>query len=110
MLYETINPYTEELVKTFPQHTDAQLESIIRKAGGDLHNRLEPEIARGTPGRYQEGRFDFCERKSTNSLDLSRSKWASCFARHSGRSHLAQTFSTTMPTARISSWHRRNSR
>ena len=32
MLYETINPYTEELVKTFPQHTDAQLESIIRKA------------------------------------------------------------------------------
>ena len=32
MLYQTINPYTEELVKTFPQHTDAQLESIIHKA------------------------------------------------------------------------------
>jgi len=32
MLYQTINPYTEGLVKTFPQHTDAELESIIAKA------------------------------------------------------------------------------
>ncbi len=30
--YQTINPFTEELVKTFPQHTDAQLEEIIAKA------------------------------------------------------------------------------
>ena len=29
MEYQTINPYTEELVKTFPQHTDAEIESII---------------------------------------------------------------------------------
>ena len=32
MLYQTINPYTEELVKTFPQHTDTEIESIIAKA------------------------------------------------------------------------------
>ncbi len=32
MAYQTINPYTEELVKTFPEHTDAQLEAILAKA------------------------------------------------------------------------------
>jgi len=32
MEYQTINPFTEELVKTFAQHTDPQLESIIAKA------------------------------------------------------------------------------
>ncbi len=32
MLYQTINPYTEALVKTFPSHTDAEVESIIAKA------------------------------------------------------------------------------
>jgi hypothetical protein len=28
MLYQTINPFTEKLVKTFPEHRDAQLEDI----------------------------------------------------------------------------------
>jgi succinate-semialdehyde dehydrogenase / glutarate-semialdehyde dehydrogenase len=32
MAYQTINPFTEELVKTFREHTDAQLEAIIAKA------------------------------------------------------------------------------
>ena len=32
MLYQTINPYTEDLVQTFPQHTDGDIESIIAKA------------------------------------------------------------------------------
>ena len=32
MLYQTINPYTEELVQTFPLHTDGEIESIIAKA------------------------------------------------------------------------------
>jgi succinate-semialdehyde dehydrogenase / glutarate-semialdehyde dehydrogenase len=32
MGYETINPYTEELVKSFTEHTDAQLEAIIAKS------------------------------------------------------------------------------
>jgi len=32
MMYQTINPFTEELVKTFPEHTDAQLEEIIATA------------------------------------------------------------------------------
>ena len=30
--YQTINPYTENLVKSFAEHTDAQLEAIIAKA------------------------------------------------------------------------------
>ncbi len=32
MLYQTINPYTEEVVETFPLHTDAEMESIIARA------------------------------------------------------------------------------
>ncbi len=32
MTYQTINPYTEELVKTFPEHTDEQMEAIIAHA------------------------------------------------------------------------------
>ena len=32
MLYQTINPFTEDLVQTFVQHTDAEVESIIAKA------------------------------------------------------------------------------
>jgi succinate-semialdehyde dehydrogenase/glutarate-semialdehyde dehydrogenase len=32
MAYETINPYTEELLETFAPHTGAQLEQIIAKA------------------------------------------------------------------------------
>jgi succinate-semialdehyde dehydrogenase/glutarate-semialdehyde dehydrogenase len=32
MEYQTINPFTEELIKAFPMHTDEQLEEIIAKA------------------------------------------------------------------------------
>jgi succinate-semialdehyde dehydrogenase / glutarate-semialdehyde dehydrogenase len=32
MAYQTINPFTEELVKSFGEHTDAQLETIIARA------------------------------------------------------------------------------
>ena len=32
MLYQTINPYTEDLIRTFPQHADDDIESIIVKA------------------------------------------------------------------------------
>lgn len=32
MQYQTINPYTEERIQTFPLHTDQELESIIAKA------------------------------------------------------------------------------
>ncbi len=32
MEYQTINPFTEQLIKTFPEHTDAQLQEIIAKA------------------------------------------------------------------------------
>ncbi|HKA00242.1 MAG TPA: aldehyde dehydrogenase family protein [Candidatus Solibacter sp.] len=32
MQYQTINPYTEELIRAFPEHSDAQLEEIIARA------------------------------------------------------------------------------
>lgn len=32
MAYQTINPYTEALVKIFPEHTDAQFKEIIGRA------------------------------------------------------------------------------
>jgi succinate-semialdehyde dehydrogenase/glutarate-semialdehyde dehydrogenase len=32
MFYQTINPYTEDLVKTFAQHNDAEIESIVARA------------------------------------------------------------------------------
>jgi len=38
MLYQTINPFTEQLLKTFPEHTDAQLEKIIAKAEAVYEN------------------------------------------------------------------------
>ncbi len=38
MTYQTINPYTEELVKIFSEHTDAQLEAIIAKADDTYEN------------------------------------------------------------------------
>jgi succinate-semialdehyde dehydrogenase/glutarate-semialdehyde dehydrogenase len=38
MTYLTINPYTEHLVKTFPEHTDAQFEAIIAKAEETYEN------------------------------------------------------------------------
>ena len=34
MLYQTINPFTEELAKTFEEHTDTELEKILHTAHG----------------------------------------------------------------------------
>jgi succinate-semialdehyde dehydrogenase / glutarate-semialdehyde dehydrogenase len=38
MAYQTINPYTEQLVKAFRDHTNAQLEAIIAKAEETYEN------------------------------------------------------------------------
>jgi succinate-semialdehyde dehydrogenase / glutarate-semialdehyde dehydrogenase len=38
MAYQTINPYTEELVKSFKEHTDAQLEAIIAQSEETYEN------------------------------------------------------------------------
>ena len=32
MTYQTINPFTEQVLKTFPDHTDAELETTLAKA------------------------------------------------------------------------------
>ena len=37
-MYETINPFTEELVKSFGSHTNAELESVIAKAQETYEN------------------------------------------------------------------------
>src|ERR1700687_4895681 len=36
--YQTINPFTEKLVKTFPEQTDEQLQSIIAQAEDTYSN------------------------------------------------------------------------
>jgi succinate-semialdehyde dehydrogenase / glutarate-semialdehyde dehydrogenase len=38
MAYQTINPYTEELVKSFKEHTDAQLEAVIAQSEETYEN------------------------------------------------------------------------
>lgn len=38
MLYQSINPYTEETLKTFDLHSDAQLASIVAKADNTYKN------------------------------------------------------------------------
>jgi succinate-semialdehyde dehydrogenase / glutarate-semialdehyde dehydrogenase len=38
MAYQTINPYTEELVKSFKEHTDAQLGAIIAQSEETYEN------------------------------------------------------------------------
>ncbi|HXJ95281.1 MAG TPA: NAD-dependent succinate-semialdehyde dehydrogenase [Terriglobia bacterium] len=38
MAYQTINPYTEELVNSFQEHTDTQLEAILAKAEETYEN------------------------------------------------------------------------
>ena len=58
MSYQTINPYTEEVVKTFPSHTDADIESIIAHGGENLRDRLECKTACGAQDRSQEGGAD----------------------------------------------------
>ncbi|MGA8504645.1 MAG: NAD-dependent succinate-semialdehyde dehydrogenase [Candidatus Sulfotelmatobacter sp.] len=39
MAYQTINPFTEKLVKSFNEHTDAQLEAIIAAAEDTYENK-----------------------------------------------------------------------
>lgn len=38
MPYQTINPFTEKLVKTFPEQTDEQLKTIIGQAHDTFNN------------------------------------------------------------------------
>ncbi|QMV19899.1 aldehyde dehydrogenase family protein [Granulicella sp. 5B5] len=38
MAYQTINPYTEEFVKAFPEHTDEQLEAVLAQARETFQN------------------------------------------------------------------------
>ena len=38
MAYQTINPFTNELVKTYPPHSDADVESALKKADALYHS------------------------------------------------------------------------
>jgi succinate-semialdehyde dehydrogenase / glutarate-semialdehyde dehydrogenase len=38
MAYQSINPFTEKLLRTFKEHTDAELQTIIAKAGDTYEN------------------------------------------------------------------------
>ena len=37
-MYETINPFTEEMIESFGEHTNAELEAIIAKAEDTYEN------------------------------------------------------------------------
>ena len=58
MSYQTINPYTEELVETFREHTDAELGAIIAKADEAFENDWSREIPRRAQRDTEEGGFD----------------------------------------------------
>jgi len=38
MMYQTINPFTGDLLKEFPEHSDAQLDEILSKAQAVYQN------------------------------------------------------------------------
>jgi succinate-semialdehyde dehydrogenase/glutarate-semialdehyde dehydrogenase len=58
MAYQTINPYTEQLVKAFRDHTDAQLEAIIAKAEETYENDWSLRSLAAQSDR-QQGSLDF---------------------------------------------------
>lgn len=50
MAYKTTNPYTEQVVREFPEHDDAQVEAALAKADALFHSawskgELEPRLA-----------------------------------------------------------------
>jgi len=84
MAYQTINPFTEELVKTFQEHTDLQLDAIIATAEATYENDWSRKslVERKASSRRQPR---FCGGSATSSRRRSRSRWASCSERRRQR-------------------------
>jgi len=38
MAYQTVNPFTNQLVKEYPSHTDADIETALKKADALYHS------------------------------------------------------------------------
>ena len=84
MAYQTINPYTEELVKSFSEHTDAQLEAIIAKRRNRVRKRLESKNRSRNARRSSRRPPRFFVKSSTNLQSPSRSRWANLFREAQG--------------------------
>ena len=54
MAYATINPYTGETLKTFPDATDAEVEQAIAAAHEALETHTESPFGQGLQRRRQE--------------------------------------------------------
>ena len=74
MLYQTVNPYTEEVVKTFPSHSDAEIESIIAQAEKTYATdwSLRPLAARKAVFKKAAS---ILREKIDGYANLSRSRW-----------------------------------
>ncbi len=109
MVYQTINPYTEEVIKTFPLHTDAEIESTIAKAEKTYATdwSVRPLAARKAVLKKAASILREQTDEFAKPITL---EMGSCSARHRVRSHSAQTSSNIMRTTRISSWRQRDSR
>ncbi len=46
MSYRTINPFTEELVKTFPEHSDAEMQAILTQADDTFRKHWSQRLPR----------------------------------------------------------------
>ena len=86
MSYQTINPYTEEVVKTFPSHTDADIESIIAQAEKTYATDWSLRSLAARKAVLKKAAADSAREDSTNTPSLSRWRWVSCSARRKVRS------------------------
>ena len=59
MAYQTINPFTEELVKSFREHTDTELESIIARAEETYESDWRLRSLGRAQSDRQEGGLDY---------------------------------------------------
>ena len=78
MGYQTINPYTEELVKSFSEHTDAQLEAIIAQSEKTYENDWSLRSLAERKKDRQEGSLRSYVNDSTSLPGPSRWRWESC--------------------------------
>ena len=103
MLYQTINPYTEDLVRTFPQHTDGDIESIIAKAeetyatDWSLRSLAERQAVMKKSATILRERVDEFARLST--LEMGK-----LFREARSEVLSVRLSSNILPTARTSSW------
>ena len=109
MLYQTVNPYTEEVVKTFPSHTDVDIESIIATAEKTYATdwSVRPLAARKA---VLKKAAQILREKTDEYAKPVTLEMGKLFREAQWEVNFAQTFSTTTPRTQINSLLQRNSR